>query len=475
VLSVFRKKQNRSGVTYSCLYYIYNVFSVRLDIWLYREALIMSGELGDLSPKQAATLQEFKEELCDVIKPHHDDHYLLRWLRARDFDLKKSADMLRSNLKWREELGVDRIFEDFNPPEVCRIYYTGGVMGADKEGCPIWWDPYGCIDLKGICYSSKKSDIIKYKVRCVEQCYRKMAEQSQKLGKKIDKLLIVFDLEKLGIQHLWRPGLEIFNGVLEIFESRYPETTKNIILFNGIELAQALFVILEDFYPETLKYCLICNAPRIFPVIYNLVKPFLSENSRKRIRILGSNYQEELQKLIDKSEIPQCWGGTKVGPEGDPRCSHEILWGGKVPESYYSQVNVNTTMENMTKVQIGRGSTCSIEIKVTAPKTILRWCFQTEGNDIGFGVFYKTDPDQRKVSQMQTVLTSTRVNCHMVPEDGNVECTQTGIYVFRFDNSYSYLKSKKVHYSLELIPPETLSDCSDLSFQSAEDIAALVS
>ncbi|KAI5628683.1 SEC14-like protein 2, partial [Silurus asotus] len=43
----------------------------------------MSGHVGDLSPKQAAALEELCERIKDVYAqlPNQSDNYLLRWLR----------------------------------------------------------------------------------------------------------------------------------------------------------------------------------------------------------------------------------------------------------------------------------------------------------------------------------------------------------------------------------------------------------
>ena len=52
-------------------------------------------------------------------------------------------------LKWRQEIGADTILEDYQPLEVLEKYRTGGILGYDKTGCPIYIDPYGLIDMKG--------------------------------------------------------------------------------------------------------------------------------------------------------------------------------------------------------------------------------------------------------------------------------------------------------------------------------------
>ncbi|KAF6726136.1 SEC14-like protein 2 [Oryzias melastigma] len=54
---------------------------------------------------------------------------------------------------------------------------------------------------------------------------------------------------------------------------------------------------------------------------------------------------------------------------------------------------------------------------------------------------------------MQQVLPSQRYNAHMVPESSCLICSEPGLYVLCFDNSYSVLHSKKVSYSVEVVPP----------------------
>jgi hypothetical protein len=68
--------------------------------------------MGDLSETQQACLDEMrnwvkKEELTS--DPFIDDYYLLRFLRARKFDMDKTQLMFTNYLKWREDNGVDDI------------------------------------------------------------------------------------------------------------------------------------------------------------------------------------------------------------------------------------------------------------------------------------------------------------------------------------------------------------------------------
>lgn len=89
----------------------------------------MSGQVGDLSPQQQEALTRFREILQDVLPtlPKADDFFLLRWLRARNFDLKKSEDMLRKHVEFRNQQDLDHILT-WQPPEVSPLTYPPGLL-----------------------------------------------------------------------------------------------------------------------------------------------------------------------------------------------------------------------------------------------------------------------------------------------------------------------------------------------------------
>lgn len=47
-------------------------------------------------------------------------------------------------------MGADSILEKYQEPEVMAKYYAGGLYGRDKEGRPLWINPLGNLDIKGI-------------------------------------------------------------------------------------------------------------------------------------------------------------------------------------------------------------------------------------------------------------------------------------------------------------------------------------
>uniref|UniRef100_A0A3P9BQ60 SEC14-like lipid binding 7 n=1 Tax=Maylandia zebra TaxID=106582 RepID=A0A3P9BQ60_9CICH len=359
----------------------------------------MSGRIGDLSPKQAEILAEFRERIQDILPslPAQHDHYLLRWLRARSFNVHKAESMIRKHVVFREQMKVDTILSDWKPPEVIKKYVSGGMCGYDREGSPVWYDVIGPLDPKGLLMSATKQDFLKTKIQNTEMLRQECQKQSEKLGKYIESITLIYDCEGLGLKHIWKPAIETYGEILTMFEDNYPEGLKRVFLIKG-------------------------------------------------------NWQEVLREHIDPDQLPVVYGGTLTDPDGDPHCRTMINFGGTVPKSYYVQDSVKVQYNK--SVTISRGSVIQLEFDVPAASSLLRWQFASDGADIGFGVYKRTkEGSQQKIADMQQVLPSERYNAHLVPEDSCLTCPEPGVYVLCFDNSYSILQSKKVRYKVEVIPP----------------------
>jgi hypothetical protein len=95
----------------------------------------------ELTPEQLKLLDQFHNEikgdlLTDYERKWCNDRCLCRYLRARDWELPKSLNMLRETLKWRRSYkphliaAKDILVELKNDGKMYR-------MGKDKQGRPI--------------------------------------------------------------------------------------------------------------------------------------------------------------------------------------------------------------------------------------------------------------------------------------------------------------------------------------------------
>ncbi|KAG0416015.1 hypothetical protein HPB47_006830, partial [Ixodes persulcatus] len=102
------------------------------DVWapLYIAQLqsTMSGYLEDLSDSQRAALDRFRTAIADV-HGERTDRFLLRWLRAREFDVSKAEDMFR-----RELSGAVQDAEEVSQPSVVLLKPTGVAKDCAQQG-----------------------------------------------------------------------------------------------------------------------------------------------------------------------------------------------------------------------------------------------------------------------------------------------------------------------------------------------------
>ncbi|XP_066507129.1 SEC14-like protein 2 isoform X2 [Hoplias malabaricus] len=342
----------------------------------------------------------------------------------------QSLTINTNHLEFRKHMKVDSILDEWKPPEVIERYVSGGMCGYDREGSPVWYDVIGPLDPKGLLMSASKQDFLRTKIRDSEFLRKECSRQSEKLGKTVESITLIYDCEGLGMKHMYKPAVEAYGEILTMF---------------------------EDNYPEGLKRVLVIKAPKIFPIAYNLIKHFLCEETRRKIIVVGSEWKDVLQKYVAPDQLPLAYGGTLMDPDGDPYCKSMIKYGGVVPKSYYIRDSVKVQYDSL--ITISRGSDHQLEYEVLVPNCLLRWQFASEGADIGFGIYMKTKAGlKQKVGDMLEVLPTTRYNAHLVPEDGSYTCEQPGIYVLRFDNTYSVLQSKKISFSVDVVLPETLTN-----------------
>nr|XP_054748079.1 SEC14-like protein 2 [Lytechinus pictus] len=325
-----------------------------------------------------------RSNLHDVLQEDHDDHCLLRFLRARRFNVKKAEESFRRNLEWRIKNRIDSIHDWYEIPEACLKYWPGGATGLDKEGHVVWISPLGNVDPKGLLYSVKAGDIIKTNISILERLQNEQKVISRKLGRHIEGVTFIVDLEHLNAGHIWKPGMTVMTE------------------------AAALF---DEHYPEIIHKMLIVRPTKIFPAVYFILKPFLSEGTRAKIKVLGGNWRDVILKHIDPEVLPVYWGGTMTDTDGNP---------------------------NM----------CPSKVSIPIPRFRL-YEFKTESHDIAFGIHRLLDSGE-KIS----ILDEKRYNSHIVPEDGEVLFEEPGLYVVKFDNHGStFQKTRKLSYWMEVIEP----------------------
>lgn len=379
-------------------------------------------DIENLDDEQKSILQTFAKNVDDCTAMERADHELLKWLVARNFDLKEAEKMFRLSYTWRQANQVDDILK-WTPPEVFEKYYSMGSSGYDKHGCAVWICAYGQMDMKGIMKSVSKKDYLRFVIYCAERTKTMRIKRDGVNSTIQSQEIFIVDMDQLNMDQLsYRPVRDVGIETTRMTQANYPEGTRRV------------FII---------------NVPQVFTIMWSLIKPFLHQVTIDKVHIYGTNTEEwkaALLEEIDADQLPAYYGGTLTDPDGDPRCPSKIGIGGKVPKSYYIETIKPEPTDNMSELVMHQGSKTKFEFEITNYTTQLKWCFMTDNADIGFRIFYKN-----KAGEEVAVLCNQRVDSHVTMEEGAILCNNQCSYVFEFDNSYSYFRSKKVWYSLNLV------------------------
>jgi len=364
-----------------------------------------------LSPEQEKLLNQLRTNIQDVATSRCDDQYILRFLRARKFDLDKSEKKIRATLEFRKKWGADTILKDYTPPKLLVQYFPEGYLpGSDRAGHPVAILSLGQIDLKGMMKTFSHDELFKYKVYTMEVLENTFQENTKETGKLVDTVTAIIDMQGLSSYHLWRPGLLLWNEFMQVEEMHYPEIVN-----------KGLFV----------------NCPRIFNTIYAFCKPFIDPNTRDKLEVLGSNFKEKLKDLVSEDTLLESYGG-KVKKEECNRLS----FGGRIPKEFYKEND-----DSLQHQYIKPGKSHTIEVTVDKVGSELSWEFITENHDVSFAVYY-VDNGKNVV-----VHPSERVSAHLGNIDGSFPCEKTGMYILEWDNSFSWTRGKNLKYKYDLIPP----------------------
>ncbi|KAG9473718.1 hypothetical protein GDO78_004169 [Eleutherodactylus coqui] len=319
--------------------------------------------LGDLTPLQESCLIRLRQWLQETHKGKiPKDEHILRFLRARDFNIDKSREILCQSLTWRKQHQVDYLLSTWNPPQVLHDYYAGGWHHHDKDGRPLYVLRLGQMDTKGLVRALGEESLLRHVLSINEEGLRRCEENTNIFGRPISSWTCLVDLEGLNMRHLWRPGVKALLRIIEVVEANYP---------------------------ETLGRLLILRAPRVFPVLWTLVSPFIDENTRKKFLIYaGNDYQGPggLIDYIDKEVIPDFLGGE---------CLCEVSEGGLVPKALYrtpeelESEDIRLWTETIYQsASVFKGAPHEIVIQIVDASSVITWDFDVCKGDIIFNIYH---------------------------------------------------------------------------------------
>ena len=215
---------------------------------------------------------------------------ILRFCRARNFNMAKVELMLRNMFNWRRMQNMRRI-ASMGRDEFAGIekIYVSGVYNTDKMGRPILIERLGATDMEEILKDKYKELREDYFIQRIErQIFIQFPTASEKVGQRIDNIFMIMDLKGISVSTM--------------FSSRFKNFLKYLTKFS------------QDYYPEMLGKMFIVNAPTMIKVIWNMVKFWLDKRTAEKIEIHSNIPVKRLMEYVDMDRLPDFLGGTSSVP-----------------------------------------------------------------------------------------------------------------------------------------------------------------
>ncbi|XP_021968240.1 SEC14-like protein 2 [Folsomia candida] len=233
--------------------------------------------------------KQIMDKFRDVVSPRlpHDymnqDIYLIRWLRAKKFDIKAAEAMLMENLQWRKDNDIDNILtEDWSDFEAAFPYE---IHGCDKEGRPVISMSTGEWNVRGILLSGKLERAVRYYDKMFEETST-LIRQAQKDGDNMTQFNLIMDFSN------WN------------------------LVVHACPLCVSLYIrfyqSLETHYPGSMHTVWCINVPQLFNALWQISKEFLSSDTQALIKIYGrgrDEWKQALLKRIDPDNLTVQYGG----------------------------------------------------------------------------------------------------------------------------------------------------------------------
>ncbi|KAF2155221.1 hypothetical protein K461DRAFT_222086 [Myriangium duriaei CBS 260.36] len=256
------------------------------------------GHAGHLTKEQEAQVHQLRAMLEQAgCKERLDTLTLLRFLRARKFDVNASKQMFLDSEKWRKDFGggIDNLVNTFDFTEEKKKLshlYPQYYHGTDKDGRPVYIEQLGNVNLHEMYKITTEDRLLSNLV--VE--YEKVSDPrlpacSRRSGHLLETCCTIMDLKGVGLSNASQ-------------------------VYGYLQKASA---ISQNHYPERLGKLYVINAPWGFSTVFSFVKKWLDPVTVNKIHILGSGYQAELLKQVDSENLPKQFGGKCECPNG---CAH---------------------------------------------------------------------------------------------------------------------------------------------------------
>ncbi|XP_018345677.1 PREDICTED: alpha-tocopherol transfer protein-like isoform X2 [Trachymyrmex septentrionalis] len=233
-------------------------------------------ELGETEEVKCQTLQEFRDMIFEIGEclPHRmDDAFLIRFLRARNFNIKSAHKLIVNYYNFKEE-----------HPEIHQQLTSAEIRYIGEDNV-ITVPPYRSqCGRRLMIYRFGNWNPRKYPAEMLFKATVGILEISMlEPRQQIMGGIAIFDLKDISMTHAWSVTPQVASMMLSVMVTAFP------IRIHALH---------------------ILNQSWVFDAIFAVFKPLLDTNMRNKLFFHGNNY-ESLHQHILPQYLPKVYGGVR--------------------------------------------------------------------------------------------------------------------------------------------------------------------
>ncbi|ELR03805.1 hypothetical protein GMDG_01334 [Pseudogymnoascus destructans 20631-21] len=275
------------------------------------------GHAGHLTPQQEAQVYQLRMSLEQKgFTERLDTLTLLRFLRARKFDVALAELMFVNSEAWRKEINLDHLVQNFEYTEKAQIF----------EYYPQYYHKTDRCDLTAM-----------NKITTQERMLQNLAVEYEKVS---DPRLPACS----------RKSSHLLETCCTIMDLKGVGLAKISSVYGYVKEASAMS---QNHYPERLGRLYLINAPWGFSSVFGMIKSFLDPVTVEKIHVLGSGYQSQLLAQVPAENLPEQFGGScdceggcgfsDAGPWSEPEFYRSPKWAKKRGEEKKEDAVIDNT------------------------------------------------------------------------------------------------------------------------------------
>lgn len=289
--------------------------------------VIPPGWHGNLSKEQKDAYETLKQKVedqfgsCLSIDTWFDEVTILRFLRARRFNVEKAIEQFTATDVWRKEIDLEHLFQSATADELdqSRRHYPRFLGRRDKHGRPIFVLRPGSLD------AERQKEMFGVPLKRQFERIAILTELMNRLWLPLASFLLETEHPiKQGEPKDIHQNPRIISEVTSIVDLGGASLSTMWTLRNHLKQAS---VLNSAHYPETLGTLALVNVPAFFTTIWGWIQKWFDEGTRNKMFIVDANQlkQGKLHEIIHPSDLPRVYGGELEWKyEDEPSIEPEI-------------------------------------------------------------------------------------------------------------------------------------------------------